>query len=253
MSLSDLLATATYERAALTAHVEPQWLQGRTVYGGLSAALAYAAAARLVDDLPPLRSAQAAFVGPLADTLRAEPVLLRRGKNSAFIGCDVSGGAGIGLRALFLFAASRESTLDWRGLPPPTQDAPTVPVALPPGVPKFMSNFEVARVSERVPNGFRRWVRLKEREALDPVFELLAIADALPPAAMALAKEVGPISTTTWQVNVLTDAPATEEGWWLIETVTLDVGSGTSSQAMTIWNRRGQAIATATQSVALFF
>lgn len=253
MSLSAILAAAQLDDEALTAQVEPQWLQGRTCYGGLSAALAYQAAARLADDLPPLRSAQVAFVGPLSASVRAVPTLLRRGRNSAFIGCDVSGDDAIGLRALFLFGAARESSLVWRDLPPPTAGAPTIPVALPEGVPRFMSNFEVAHVDEKVPGGLRRWVRLKERAGLDPTFELIAIADALPPAALALARSFGPVSTTTWQVNLLTDAPTTEDGWWLVESRTLDVGGGTSSQAMTIWNRDGEAQATATQSVALFF
>ncbi len=56
-----------------------------------------------------------------------------------------------------------------------------------------------------------------------------------------------------WQLNLTTDAPATADGWWLIDSVTLDAGDGTSSQAMTIRNRDGDTVATATQSVALFY
>lgn len=254
MSLPALLAAATSDATSLSLTVEPEWLQGRTCYGGLSAALAYRATSGIAHDLPPLRSAQIAFVGPLADTVHAKPVLLRRGKNTAFVSCDVTGDAGIGLRALFLFASSRESRLAWSDIAPLDFQPPGAIVAYRPPMPLFLKNFDVADAGEWPRGGFRRWVRLKERDGLDPLFELIAIADALPPAAMALgAQFVGPVSTTTWQLNLVNDAPATTDGWWLIETVTLDVGDGTSSQAMTIHNRNGDAVATATQSVALFF
>lgn len=261
MSLPALLAAMTSDATSLTAHVAPEWLQGRTAYGGLSAAVAYAAATRVAPDLPPLRAAQIAFVGPLAETIRAEPRLLRRGKNTAFVACDVSGETGIGVRALFLFAASRESilarSLPIEASPLPPASLPASLIVMPASAPRFMGNFELASAGDEPRGGYRRWVRLRQRDGLDPAFELIAIADALPPAAVALTPAsgpmLGPVSTMAWQVNLVTDAPATTDGWWLIESVTLDVGSGTSSQAMTIRNRSGDAVATATQSVALFY
>mgnify|MGYP001189457079 CR=1 FL=1 len=42
-----------------------EWLQGRTLYGGASALVAYTAAIRAFPGLPPLRSAQLAFVAPV--------------------------------------------------------------------------------------------------------------------------------------------------------------------------------------------
>lgn len=253
MSLPALLAAATYDGHALTAAIEPEWLQGRTTYGGLSTMIACAAALRCAPDLPPLRSVQAAFVGPVADRVRAEATLLRRGKNSAFIACDVSGDTGIGLRALFVFAAARESALRWPALDLESVAPRGDRIALPAGAPRFMGNFEIADAGGQPLGGLRRWMRLATREGIAPVLELIAIADALPPAAVALVTSFGPVSTMTWQLNLLTDTPATDDGWWLIEAITLDANAGTSSQAMTIWNRSGQAVATATQSVALFF
>ena len=46
--------------------VPDNWLQGRTAYGGFSAALALHAAQKSDLDLPPLRSAQVSFIGPLS-------------------------------------------------------------------------------------------------------------------------------------------------------------------------------------------
>ncbi|MEP6785427.1 MAG: thioesterase family protein [Sphingomonadales bacterium] len=229
-----------------------EWLQGRTAYGGASAATALMAVKAAYPDLPPLRSVQIAFVGPLAGDVRISPTLLRRGKNSAFVGCDVVGSDGVGLRALFLFMASRDSAISYAGLDVPPHDPPEAnpvdPDTLPQG---FLRNFDLASGAKREA-GFLRWTRLRERAGMDAETEFLTIADALPPAAMQLAKTWGPISSATWQINLVTDAPRTRDGWWLLCADTLHAGHGNSSQSMTIWNRDGDAIATATQSVALF-
>jgi hypothetical protein len=252
MSLSELFASATFDADAMHATIGPDWLQGRTAYGGASAAIALTAVKAAFPDLPPLRSVQIAFVGPLSGDVNAVPTLLRRGKNSAFIGCDITSVDGVGLRALFLFMASRDSMI--------TYPAPTAPPCAPPGKdivdtsrlgPGFIERFTLS-IAARPTAGFLRWARLKDREGLDPETELVAIADALPPAAMALATQWGPISTTAWQLNMLTDTPQTDDGWWLLEAVTTHAEHGSSSQTMTIWNRNGYPVATATQSVALF-
>jgi Thioesterase-like superfamily len=240
------------EDGTLQAFIGEDWLQGRTAYGGVSAAVALAAAKMEHGDLPPLRSAQIAFIGPLSGAVVAEPVLLRRGKNSAFIGCDIVGADGVGLRALFLFMTSRTSVIEYHDLPAPAYPLEETKLLnadqLPTG---FLNNFDVVPW-QQMDGTIRAWRRLKQREALDPEVELVAIADALPPAAMSLAKEWGPISTTTWQLNLMTDTPRTTDGWWLLEARALAAHNGASSQTMTIWNRNGEAVATATQSVALF-
>ena len=234
------------------ATIPDSWLQGRTAYGGASAAIALMAAKAANSELPPLRSAQIAFVGPLAGDVTVTPQLLRRGKNSAFIGVDVAGSNGIGLRALFLFMAHRESSirhgdLSARDIPAP-EDGVIDGSSIGPG---FLANFELAKVGEPTPGNWLRWVRLKNRSALDPEVELVAIADALPPAAMGFATTWGPISTTTWQLNLI-GSIMTRDGWWLLGAEALHTADGNSSQTMTIWNRNGAAVATATQSVALF-
>jgi Thioesterase-like superfamily len=234
------------------ASIADAWLQGRTAYGGASAAIALMAVKAAHPDLPPLRSAQIAFVGPLSGEVVATPVLLRRGKNSAFIGVDVTGADGVGLRALFLFMASRESSVRYGNLAitPPTipEAAPIDGASIGPG---FLGHFEFAKVGEPKPGNWLRWARLKQRAALDAEVELVGVADALPPAAMSAAKTWGPISTTTWQLNLIGN-PVTRDGWWLLGADLLHAADGNSSQTMTIWNRDGSAVATATQSVALF-
>ena len=249
MSVTEILAAATIDHVALRAEIGEHWLQGRTAYGGLSAAIALAAAKALLPDLPPMRSAQIAFVGPLAGVVTATPSLLRRGKNSAFVGVDVTGEAGLGLRALFLFMAPRESVIAHDDLPAPSIPLPATPMdsdSLPQG---FLRNFDIMPW-DRGKGEIHAWRRLRERAGLDPEIELIAVADALPPAAMTLIDGWGPLSTTTWQLNVI-EATATD-GWFLLEAIANYAADGASVQAMSIWNHDGRAVATATQSVALF-
>ncbi len=252
MSLPALLSGATVGEGTLSATIGPDWLQGRTAYGGATAAIALATVKHFFTDLPPLRSAQIAFVGPLANKVASAPTLLRRGRNSAFIACDVSSDEGLGLRALFLFMTTRTSAIEWRAPIMPQVAGPLASPA-PPDIQAsgFLSNFDRA-LEQEGPAGYCRWARLRDRDGLDPEVEMLAVADALPPAAMALAQQWGPISTTTWQLNIVADQVVAADGWWLLQADTLHAGNGSSSQSMTIWNRSGTAIATATQSVALF-
>ena len=253
MSLPGLLAAATFEQGRLSTTIPDGWLQGRTAYGGVSAAIALAAVKLAYPDLPPLRSAQIAFIGPLSGSITAQPHLLRRGKNSAFIGCDVTSEDGIGLRALFLFMASRVSEISYQELGAPVHDAPEIaPIDMSRFGPGFMNNFESAGAGHKPAVGYTGWSRLLERQGLDPAVEFIAIADRLPPAAMALVPKWGPVSTTTWQLNLVTDAPTSPDGWWLLEAQAQHARDGGSSQTMTIWNREGVPMATATQSVALF-
>src|SRR6516225_10431901 len=84
---------AALERPAdhFTIALPSDWLQGRTAYGGLSAALCLQATLRTFPDLPPLRSAQFSFIGPATGALRVTANMLRQGKSTAFTSADLEG------------------------------------------------------------------------------------------------------------------------------------------------------------------
>lgn len=235
--------------------IPENWLQGRTAYGGLSAALALTAAQRSDKDLPPLRSAQVAFVGPLVGTVTIRAQRLRRGRNAAWVQADVESEAGLGLRATFVFMREHESRLDHIvGTAPgfAVPDADTRTFNGHPSVP-FTQNFEfVDRRDDSVgPAEWLRWMRLREREGLDTAVELIVVADGLPPAALKLIGGPAPLSSMTWQIDLL-GVPATDDGWWLLRADTDYARGGASSQRMHIWNRSGVAVAQQMQSVAIF-
>jgi acyl-CoA thioesterase len=252
----DILAAAIPGESGFRATVPADWLQGRTTYGGLSAALALHAAQGIEPDLPPLRSAQVAFIGPLAGAVTVTATKLRRGRTAAFIQADVVSEAGLGLRATFVFMADQPSRIDLAGrltstLRPPAPDAKvyTGPDEF------FTGNFNFLDLKDEAKGEaeWLRWARLRDHDGLDPMVQLMAVGDALPPAAFKLlGKEFAPISSLTWIVNLLTPAPTTRDGWWLLSATSDHARHGCSSQIMTMWNADGEPMAQGMQSVAIF-
>jgi acyl-CoA thioesterase len=232
------------------------WLQGRTAYGGFSAALALHAAQKSDTDLPPLRSAQVSFIGPLSGDIVIRASRLRRGRNAAFVQVDVESEVGLGLRATFVFMGAVASRIDHQ-----SGSAPDFPMPQPDtqtfrghSAVAFSRNFDLLdRRDETVgPAEWLRWARLVEREGLDPMVELMAIADCLPPAALKLLGGPAPLSSMTWLLNILGPLPVTRDGWWLLRATTDYTKDGSSSQQMAIWNADGTPIAEQMQSVAIF-
>ncbi|QJB70022.1 thioesterase family protein [Parasphingorhabdus halotolerans] len=232
------------------------WTQGRTAFGGLSAALAYQAASQIEDDLPGLRSAQIAFVGPLFGRLTAETEMLRRGKSTAFVGSNIFGDKGLGLHCSFVFAAQRDTAVTTSDMIKP--DFPPFPdgADLHSGPPQFFtSNMEYVgkRIDTSIKtNHLTRWMRLKQREDLNIVAELLCMGDSLPPSLMGLLDQNAMVSSMNWQINIIADEIHTADGWWLIDSHTHHADHGASSQYMSMWNSEKELIATGMQSVAYY-
>lgn len=258
--IADILAAASPTETGFSATIPADWLQGRTAYGGLSSALALHAAQHSDVDLPPLRSAQVAFIGPLSGDVTVTATRLRRGRNAAFVQSDIVSEAGLGYRATFVFMADQPSRIDLDEGVATDQSAPAPDAELYTGPDGFFTgNFNFLDVKDGLAGAklgeaeWLRWARLRARDGLDPMIELLAIADGLPPAAFKLlGKTPAPISSLTWIVNLLTATPATRDGWWLLSARSGFARNGCSSQVMRMWNADGQLVAEGMQSVAIF-
>ncbi|TPG43019.1 thioesterase family protein [Sphingomonas koreensis] len=254
--LSEILAAARPTDTGFTATIPADWMQGRTTYGGLSSALALYAAQHSEADLPPLRSAQVSFIGPLAGAVTVTATKLRRGRNAAFIQSDITSDAGLGYRATFVFMADQPSRLSLDEAAGHDRPAPAPDAKLYTGPDEFFTgnfNFLDLKEPDLGPAELLRWARLRDSDGLDPMVELMAVADALPPAAFKLLGNVhAPVSSLTWIVNLLTPRPATRDGWWLLHARADQAKSGCSSQSMAIWNADGQRVAEGMQSVAIF-
>jgi len=218
--------------------------------------MAYSAAAKSEPDLPPLKSAQVAFSGPLSGEVTISTTTLRRGRNSAFIRADITSGEETGLSCTFIFMNSRESHVDYSKVDVPKFADLPAEEDIRSGPPEFFTQnmhyvgkrLELGRDNPRMSG----WQRIIDRDGLDPMAELLCIGDALPPSAMGLMTEKGMVSSMNWQTNILTQTPSTRDGWWYLDSLTHHAGNGSSSQYMNICNADGTPVMTGMQSVAIF-
>jgi len=257
-TLGDIVAGLESDDGVYRTDTPEGWTQGRTLYGGLTAALAIASAKRAFPDLPPLRSAQIAFVGPASGALTFRPQLLRQGRSATIVAVVCEGENGIAARAMFTFAAARESLVRHDHAPAPAvarpEDCP--PFFDGPFRPGFSPNFDYRLAAGARPLSgaaepeFTVWVRLNDEAGVDPEVALLAIADAPPPAAFVAFPQAGPVSTMTWTLDV--DQPLSGGGWRLIRSASEQAGGGYSLQDMAVWDDTGRRIAAGRQMVALF-
>ncbi len=262
MSLRAAVDLLTPEGAGFVIDAPEDWAQGRTLYGGMTAALAYEAVRRAHEDLPPLRAAQVTFVGPAAGRLQFSSALLRRGRSSAIVAADCANEDGPAARATFVFGAPRASNVAHDFLPmpqvaPPSADAPFRKEGE--GVRRgFWNNFETRLASggrlydTSAPRPeFTIWTRFLDAGGADATTALLALADCLPPAAMVHFPQPAPISTMTWAID-LVRAPPAPDGWFLLASSSEHAGDGYSLQRMALWSEDGTCLAVGRQAVAIF-
>lgn len=259
-TLDSLIAGGQHDGDGSRYHIGTDWMQGRTAYGGISAALALDAAMKTHPGDAPLRTAQISFIGPVGGECAVSTRLLRQSKSSRFVGADLSSDAGYGTNAIFSFMSPRTSHIDHEVVAPPDIKSPDELDLVPdhPARPPFTRKFEMRPQSGR---GFGHgrdrgeiitWVRWVDAPQCDPHIALLALADALPPAAMPLFQQFGPISSSTWIQHFLTDHPVSRDGWWLLASTTDHVRRGFSDQRMAIWNSDRELVSVGGQGVALY-
>ena len=266
--ISHLLSSLQPNERGHAAFVPSDWLQGRTTFGGLTAALSIASAHQMVADLPPLHSAQFAFTGPVEGNVQFIPEVVRKGRSSAYVGVDAFADGKHAARSFLLFSAGRPS--NHRQIP---QGMPAVP---PPascpdffgseGAPQFAAHFDarLARGSALLAGAsdpsYYVWVRHRDDAGQDvpAMSRLIALADALPPPVLALASVLAPVSTMTWSVDVVLPEDGPEDaldgrGWHLLGSEADAIADGYSSQAMHVWRPDGTRVLAGRQVVAAFF
>lgn len=257
-TLADVVSSLEAAGTNFTLEAPPSWSQGRTLYGGMTAALGWAAASRAFPDLPPLRSVQAAFIGPAAGALTLAPTVLRRGKSATTVGADVIGESGLAARLTFFCGAARPSKVAHERVDTPVLQAPEeLPAVLGRGQgPTFATNFDIRHVSGGLPFSggppeFAMWARLSAHEGSDPLVALLALADVLPPAAMPVFPEFGVISSLSWSFD-LDRLPDEAGAWYLCRAISESTADGYSRQSMDLFDSSGRRLLAGRQTVAIF-
>lgn len=262
---SELLASLNLDSKQDTeqewlATITDSWMQGRTTYGGLSAAICLKAVENSFTDLPPLRSAQISFIGPAGGDVTIKAKVMRRGGSVSYISAEMTGEKGLATQAVFCFGAQRESRIAQIFTEPPKvpsyqNSKPFFDIG---SGPAFSKNFECLLAKGGHPisgsneHEHYTWVRHKDRQAND-MAALLGVADMPPPAVLPMFKEFAPVSSMTWMLNSLNIDTSTTDGWWLIRSAAEHARDGYSSQDMQVWNASGDLVISGRQNVAIFY
>lgn len=250
----------------LQAVVPADWLQGRTVFGGMQMALAIRgmrwAMPEESRDLP-LRSAQVTFVGPLAGdgTIVVCPELLRRGRSTSHARCDLLQAGAIAGSAIGIFGVARPSQFVHE-MPAPDPgrrpDEVAQAVMATSRAPAFVQHFDMRWAVGNVPySGHhepRSMIYGRLRDAHCGAEDaLLALADMIPTPVLSMLTQPAPASSLSWMIEVLRDPAQLDlRDWCLIDTEVRAGTAGYLSQTSVLYGADGHAYAVSHQTVGVF-
>ncbi|MGH7437156.1 MAG: acyl-CoA thioesterase [Polyangiaceae bacterium] len=259
MRFSEVLAAGTTTDGVWSTTVSEDWLQGRSLFGGIQAALALRAMRRLVPTDVPLRVLQTTFVAPVpAGRVAVQSRVLRTGKNVTQVEARIVDRAETSALVVGVFGRARESLVE---VAPRTEvvrdevhDETTAPAHV-----AFAQHFDLRRLrGDRMISGSRRTDAVLEIGMKDPgatVTEehVLAIADAPPPLALAFLEKPAFGSSVTWTLEMLdTGLSALSLDGWQLHIDLAAAHDGYTSQSVLVCAAGGRPVALSRQSMVVF-
>ena len=261
MLFSQVLDSLALHDGLWTASVPDDWMQGRSVFGGLQSALALRAMRAIVSSDLPLRVLQTTFAAPVAGRVAFRAQVLRSGKNVVYAEARIVDGESTCAIVVGVFGRARASKIEVAPAASPVLPPaePFVPKFVPGLTPNFVRHFKFRWLSgERLFSGSRRPPRaVIEVDMTDdtPVSEphVVAIADSIPPLGFSMLTEPAPGSSVTWTVEMLTDRldGLALSGWRLFADVRAG-RDGYLSQFATVYGPDGAAVALSQQTMVVF-
>jgi acyl-CoA thioesterase len=265
MKFSEVVASLAPDRDGLKAFIPAEWANGRTVFGGLQAALLVRGMRGVLGDAGhlPLRSLHVTFVAPVAtgQDVRLRPELLRVGKSAAHARCDMLSADGLACTAVAIYGADRRSVVS---LEIPRVQVDVDPETLPDmpcvsGVtPEFARHLQL-RIGRGAPPFSGR------EEARSTIFArlrdtgcgaeeaLVALSDSIPTPALSMLKTPAPAASLNWMLELIGHPSDLDLGAWAVIDTRVRAGSdGYLSQTSVLWGPTGHAFSISHQSVAIF-
>jgi acyl-CoA thioesterase len=260
MRFSDVLQSMKPDGDGWVATAGDDWLQGRSLFGGLQAALCVRAMRELAPAGLPLRALQTTFLAPVpAGAVRARAQLLRSGKNAMHVEARLVDGATTLCLAVGVFGAARPSSVALAPTRPPVENAQAIVLPFIPGVtPDFTQHFSSQWLRGGLPfTGSTSPENVVEIELHDagPVGEahVLAFADLIPPIALSFLPAPAAGSSVTWMLELLT---APRPDWplrgWRFDGRLLAACDGYTSQSGLLWAPDGTPVALSEQNMVVF-
>jgi acyl-coenzyme A thioesterase PaaI-like protein len=258
---SKLLAAVAVGDGVANLDVPDDWLQGRTLFGGLQVAIALAAM-RTVAPAAPLRTLQATFLSPVpGGPVRAKARVLRSGKNATHVEGRIVGATDETLALVIgVFGPARESAVQLHPRQPAvTEGAGAFELPFVAGTtPNFTQHFRARWLTGGAP--FTGSTNPENVIALGmhdgghaTEAHVVAMADFIPPIALSYLKVRVAAASLTWMLELLVDDVSTLplDGWRVDATMEA-AGGGYSTQSLLLWGPGGVPVALGRQSMVVF-
>lgn len=239
------------------------WGQGRTLFGGVSAALLYQAMANEIEDERPVRSLSINFIAPLKPdtplTIRAR--ILRQGRSVSQVSGEVYQGDQVAVAALASFGHARDSKLQQPNRDSHDMRLPRKPKYIPqiPKVtPKFLQHFELAVDRGSLVYAGNKdatlhgWCRFKEPPEHVSNAHLVALLDCWPPTMLQMLRLPFTASTMSWNIEFIQPARLRPDEWLACICEAYHIQDGYGHEEAKFWNTRGELLAIARQVVTVF-
>ncbi|WP_108125806.1 acyl-CoA thioesterase [Saccharospirillum mangrovi] len=264
MTLDELLAAALACGTQGQVSVPDSWGQGRSVLGGLSAAMAFAILREQIPAQRPLRALSVSFVGPLAteQDFGFQTQVLRSGKNVTQAEAKIVQGGQVCVALLASFGDARDSVTGVTATDAIPFDMPAKPNFLPhiPGVtPQFFQHLDMTMLDGGFPfSGSKTsheggFMRFKAAPKIWTEAHLIALIDTWPPTLLQQLKKPAPASTLTWNLEFLhPHRPVASDAWFAYRSITRQAGEGYGHTDANVWDEHGELIVLSRQTITVF-
>ena len=238
------------------------WSQGRSAFGGISAAFAVTGMGKLLASPQPLRSLMISFVAPLPPgEISVDAKVQRQGKNVTQCTADVISDGNICLQAMGVFGNSREA---FQAPPlieanPPSRDKGIPFEANAERLPHFLQYFDGCWLDGGVPFSgnfkpyLKMWVKHRSNLTEFPMEKLVTIADIPPPVVLShFDKPPVPSSSLSWSLEFVVPPETIESDWFYLEFEVEAAANGYTQQSGKIFDESGNLCALTRQCMVYF-
>lgn len=248
--------------------VDASWGQGRTTFGGLSAALLLQKIKRqhqAKDDV--LRSLSVNFCGPLftEQDCSLNTQVLRSGKSVSHFQGQLYQEEKLATQVVACFSKNRESAI---AITPAVKqlgeagEGKRLPYIK--GLtPEFTQHIDFSYNAGGFPftnskdNFLHGWMRFKDVQGELSNAHLVALIDAWPPATTIKLKGPAPSATVTWNLEIITPLaeliePLTGDAWLWYEAEIVQAGNGYGHTQAKIYTANGILLAVSSQLVVAY-
>ena len=254
-----LLSRIEAGQGASMLDVPEDWLQGRTLFGGLQAVVGLAAM-RTLAPAAPLRSLQVTFLAPVpGGPVHARAWILRSGKSTTHVEGRIVDGDNTLALMVGVFGSARASAVALRPRQPEVTAAKPIELTWIPGVmPNFTQHFKARWVLGAPPGSGTdepdNVIELGMRDRGNATeSHVLAMADFIPPIALSYLKAPVAAASLTWMLELLPeDVDSLPLDGWRIDAQMTAAHSGYINQSLMLWGPGGVPVALGRQTMVVF-